>query len=73
MGSLLKTTEGQWTILVSIVLISIVMMYFTFTPYSIFGLEEPFAGMPPRLNLMGFRDPDKHRYTTDHNLLRFRG
>ena len=72
MGSLLKTTEGQWTILVAIVLVSIVMMYFTFTPYSIFGLQEPFAGMPPTINLMAFRSPDKTRLTTDKNVFRFR-
>lgn len=43
MRGLLKTTASQWTALVTIVLVSAVMMYFTFTPHSLFGLQEPFA------------------------------
>jgi hypothetical protein len=72
MRNLLKTTEGQYTILVAIVLVSAVMMYFAFTPYSFFGLSEPFAGMPPTVNMLTFRSPEKTRYTTSHNLMRFR-
>lgn len=72
MGALLKTTAGQWTALVTIVLVAAVMMYFTFTPYSLFGLQEPFAGMPPTTELVTFRSPEKPRITTTHNFLRFR-
>jgi hypothetical protein len=68
----LKTSQGQWTILVTIVLVSLAMMYFAFTPYSFFGLSEPFAGMPPTVSMMSFRSPEKSRYTTSHNLMRFR-
>lgn len=68
MRGLLKTTASQWTALVAIVLVSAVMMYFTFTPYSIFGLSEPFAGgMPPAIELKTFRSPEKVRVTTIRN------
>jgi hypothetical protein len=72
MGSFLKTTASQWTALVTIILVSAAMMYFTFTPYSFFGLQEPFKGLPPTTELVTFRSPDKHRFTTSHNLFRFR-
>ena len=72
MGAFLKTTAGQWTALVTIVLVAAAMMYFTFTPYSLFGLQEPFAGMPPTVPVFTFRNPNKVRSTTTHNLFRFR-
>ena len=68
MRGLLKTTASQWTVLVTIVLVSAVMMYFTFTPYSLFGLQEPFAGgMPPTVPIKTFRSADKARMTTSYN------
>ncbi len=68
----LKTTHGQWTVLVTIVLVSAAMMYFAFTPYSFFGLSEPFAGMPPTTALVNFRNPSETQYITNKNLFRFR-
>ncbi len=64
----LKTTQGQWTVLVTIVLVSAAMMYFAFTPYSFFGLQEPFGGMPPDVALMTFRSPEKARYQTNFSV-----
>ena len=64
----LKTTHGQWTVLVTIVLVSAVMMYFAFTPYSFFGLQEPFTGMPSTTATVDFNSPEKTRYTTTANL-----
>jgi hypothetical protein len=76
MRGLLKTTASQWTALVAIVLVSAVMMYFTFTPYSFFGLQEPFApyeqnepfaGMPPTVPIKTFRPAEKARRAVTYN------
>ncbi len=50
----LKTTSGQWTLLVGIVLFSAVMMYFTFSN------GEGFAGQGTHLSvrLQKFKDED---------------
>ncbi len=65
----LKTTKGQWTALVVIVLVSATMMYFAFSPYSLFGLREPFAGgLPPAGQLVPFLTDKFPRSSSNKNL-----
>lgn len=49
----LKTTSGQWCALVSIVLLSAVLMYFTFSQNT-----DGFRGMTPMVKVQPFNNPD---------------